>query len=450
MIAGGIGAMALVTMPDITASAQAAVGTAGQADAPAGYFFLYGIADTADHDPQFQVGASSSSARNSMTPALGSAANLSTAPVLSSDQSLLALSSVTLAAGGARVAVSVVSKASGAVTRTASFDLANAAPDAGIVVTPAFSPDLSVLSLVISITVKTNKHMVSKRDPRTGGTRPVEAGTLVSKHALAYLDLGTGSVAGPFYLGDEGTLALSTAVTTNKDLVLWTTMDPQALHMSKGYKRSAPLPSISVYPLGTATARLTAPSAGPWPGGEPAVALASGDAARLVNATTLQVVSASNGDLSEVRPAPLAQGRAKPSPVKVTSRPDGTLFLAKPAVGRAAILDPARGFQVTRDVHFPAPAKPAGGPLSKAVLSASGDILYVLGSATAGGLSGYDVASGALVASYTHGTQYTGVYLLPSGTLLAVGTENPRLSYFSPELEPLATADTSLYISEAY
>ena len=134
----------------------------------------------------------------------------------------------------------------------------------------------------------------------------------------------------------------------------------------------------------------------------------------------------------------------------MTARPDGTLFLAKPAVGRATILDPARGFRVMRDISFPAPAKPAGGPLSKAVLSPDGDILHVLGSATAGGLSSYDVASGALVASYTHGAQYTGVYLLSSGTLLAVGAENPRLSYFSPELEPLATASTSLYISEAY
>ncbi|MGH3171730.1 MAG: hypothetical protein ACRDN0_38455, partial [Trebonia sp.] len=182
----------------------------------------------------------------------------------------------------------------------------------------------------------------------------------------------------------------------------------------------------------------------------PAGALANGDVTRFVNARTLQVVAAKNGDVTQVGVSPLAAGRARPSPGAMTPRPDGTLFLAKPAIGRAVVVDPAREFAVRHDISFPAPAKPSGGPPSKAVLSPDGALLYVLGGATSGGLAVYDVATGKLAGAYGDGRQYSGVYMLPSGALLGISPDNPRLAYFSADLSPLGTADAGMYISAVY
>jgi hypothetical protein len=60
------------------------------------------------------------------------------------------------------------------------------------------------------------------------------------------------------------------------------------------------------------------------------------------------------------------------------------------------------------------------------------------------------VATGKLVATYSHGSHYSGVYQLPSGTILAVSAANPRLSYFSPELTLLGTTETALQISAVF
>ena len=115
-------------------------------------------------------------------------------------------------------------------------------------------------------------------------------------------------------------------------------------------------------------------------------------------------------------------------------------------------LSPSRAdsFRAKACVRFPAPASPLGAPWSKAVLSPAGRTLYVLGPAGAGGLCAYDVASGALAGSYSEGRHYAGLYQLPSGTLLAVAPENPRLAFFSSTLSPLGTADTTLQVSAVY
>ena len=84
------------------------------------------------------------------------------------------------------------------------------------------------------------------------------------------------------------------------------------------------------------------------------------------------------------------------------------------------------------------------------MLAPAGDTLYVLGSAGTGGLCAYDVASGALTASFSEGRHYAGLYQLPSGALLAVGAENPRLAFFSSALSPLGTTDTNLHISAVF
>jgi hypothetical protein len=84
------------------------------------------------------------------------------------------------------------------------------------------------------------------------------------------------------------------------------------------------------------------------------------------------------------------------------------------------------------------------------VLSAAGDVLYVLGAARSGGLSSYNVATGALMASFSQDQQYAGLYRLPSGTLLAVAAANPRLAFFSPSLSPLGSMDTTLQVSDVF
>src|SRR5215469_10502244 len=333
MLAGGAGVVALVAMPDLAPGAAQAAAAVRHGDAvgssatTSGHFFLYGVTDDPGHATRVQAGQSPGVRSAAAPGAVSVTTNLAATPVASPDQSLLGLSVVTMAAAGATVTFSVVSKATGAVIRNTSFTIPGVPADTGILVTPAFSPDLSVVALVVAITVRTAVRMVPKLDPRSGASQLVQAATLRSRHALAYLDMRTGSLAGPFYLADEGTLALSTAVATDSELFLWTTMDPQALHMTKGYRRAAPLPGISVFPFGAGKARLTVPSPAPWPGGEPAVALATGDVARLVNARTLQVVSARNGDLSEISPAPLSARRAKPTPATMMARADGSLFL---------------------------------------------------------------------------------------------------------------------------
>ena len=105
---------------------------------------------------------------------------------------------------------------------------------------------------------------------------------------------------------------------------------------------------------------------------------------------------------------------------------------------------------MTARVDYPVPAAPGGAPASKAVLSPGGDTLYVLGGAKTGGISAYDVATGRLAGSYSHGRQYFGLYQLASGTLLTLSPGNPRLEFFSPGLSLLGTAATNLHVSAVF
>ena len=65
------------------------------------------------------------------------------------------------------------------------------------------------------------------------------------------------------------------------------------------------------------------------------------------------------------------------------------------------------------------------------------------------GLSAYDVATGRLQAAST-ARDYTAVYALPSGRLLAIASDNPRLSFFDSSLRQLGTEDTNLNVVEVY
>jgi hypothetical protein len=459
MLAGGIGATALVAVPDMARAATSATAARTAAKSAAkttaadtsGHVFLYGITTPqAERSGGIQSVSAPASRSASVPSPVTLATELATTPVASPDHAWLALATVSVAGAEPAVTLTIVETATAAIAQKAVVSLRGVPTDASILVNPVFSPDASVVTLVLGISVPSNSRQISKLDPRTGGTVTVTAADWRSEHALAYFDRKTGSLSGPFYLMDAPSLSKSTAVATATDLFLWTTPDPRAIPRSKSHPIAPPLPSISAFPLGEGKARFKVPSPAPWPSDEPVGVLANGDVARFVNARTLQVVAAKNGDLRQVAIAPLQAGRAKPSPVTMTSGPDETLFLAKPSIGRAVIVDPAREFAVRNDISFAAPAKPSGGLTSKAVLSSSGDQLYVLGGAKSGGLAVYDVATGKIAGAYSDGRQYSGLYLLPSGTVLAVSQENPRLAYFSPELSPLATADTSMYVSSVY
>jgi hypothetical protein len=271
----------------------------------------------------------------------------------------------------------------------------------------------------------------------------------VSHHALAYFDQRSGVITGPFHLSDEPSLALTTAAANSSDLVLWTTREPQADDPAE-IRAQGSLSRLTVFPLGSGTASLSGPAPAPWPGGEPVITLPAGDVARLVRGRDVQVCSARTGEITELGIAAFGHARAKPSAVTMQARSDGTVFMTKPGAGVAVIADPAEAFRTTAQIQFPLPATPLGAPWTKAVLSPAGDTCYVLGPAATGGISAYDVGSGKMAGSYSDGSQYAGLYQLPSGALLAVRPENPRLAFFSAGLSPLGTADTNLDVSAVF
>ena len=377
------------------------------------------------------------------------AVKLAAAPVSSPDHETTALATVETVAGGARVTLSLLDVSSAAIVRQESVTIHGVPAEASILVTPVFAPGSAVICLVMAITLPVGKRMIHKADPHHGGMVKLWATTWRSHHALAYFDRRSGSVAGPFHLAGDPSLALSTAAASTSHLFLWTTREPQ--HGDSAEIRArAHLSQVRAFPLGSGKARFSVSAPAPWPGGEPVVTLPGGDVARLVRGRDVQVCSARTGDVTELTVDLLSAIRARPSAITMQTCPDDTVFMTKPGAGVAVVADPAHSFRVKSHVRFPAPASPLGAPWSKAVLSPAGGTLYVLGSAAAGGICAYDMASGALAGSYSEGRHYAGLYQLPSGTLLAVAPENPRLAYFSPALSPLGTADTTLRVSAVF
>ena len=450
ILAGGIGAGALIALPDLGLSGHSGARPAVSDGSTFRHAFLYGTPDP-EAAPGASVVAVMCPASRS-APRHGSvqvATNLAAAPVLSPDQVTTALTTVHRVDDGARVTLTLIDAASAAIAQQGSVTVAGVPDGANVLVTPVFAPGSAVIALVLAITVPASRRVIRKVDPRTGGVTSRRATTWRSHHALAYFDRGSGAFTGPFHLSDEPSLALSTAAANETDLVLWTTREPQPSDSAET-RNQALLSQVSVFPLGSGRARFSRPTPAPWPGGEPVVTLPNGDVARLVRGRDVQVCSVRTGTVTELAVAPLSRDRAKPSAVTMQRRPDGTVFMTKPGAGVAVIADPTDSFRAKAHVRFPVPASPYGAPWSKAVLAPAGDTLYVLGSAGTGGLCAYDVPSGALTASFSEGRQYAGLYQLPSGTLLAVGTENPRLTFFSSALSPLGTADTSLHISAVF
>jgi hypothetical protein len=217
-------------------------------------------------------------------------------------------------------------------------------------------------------------------------------------------------------------------------------------------EKTSVIPRFAAYPLGSGNARFSVMSPSTWPTGrEPVIALPTGDVARLTSGKYLEVQSAHDGRLERIAIPSLAELlSAKPGAAAMALRPDGTLFIGNPAIGRAITLDPVKSYETTSVVDFPRPAAPFGGPSTNIVLSRDGRTLYVLGGAKAGGLASYDANTGGISASYSHGEHYIGIYQLSSGTVLAISGNNPRLTFFSPALEPVAAASTELNVTAVF
>lgn len=464
LLAGGVGVGALLALPDLPRTGQSAAHSAVSGDSPVRFAFVYGTPDAGLAAGGSVAAAPSPGPAATLLPPpvparstpsqllpqpIPVATQLAATPVASPDQATVALVTVDTAPGEAVVTLTLVDAASVTISRQGSVTVTGIPDGTNILATPVFAPATSVVALVLAITEPTETRPVRKADPHGNGTTTRLATTWRSHHALAYFDAGSGTMTGPFDLADEPSLALSTVAANSSDVFIWTTREPQPGRAAKG-RVPVPLPQVSAFPLGSAEARFSKAAPGPWPGGEPVATLPNGDVARLANGRVVQVCSAGTGDVAQHVIAPISAIRAKPGAVTMETRPDGTVFITKPGIGRAVVADPAHSFRVTAQASFPVPASPLGAPWSKAVLSPSAATLYVLGSASAGGVAGYDVATGALIASYTEGQHYSGLYQLPSGTLLATGPANPRLAFFSPALSLLGTADTNLHVSAVF
>lgn len=450
MLVGGLGAGAVLALPDLSilghpapesGSSAVSSGTSGR------YVLLYGVPESTGPGGQVAAAMSPVTKVKSLPQAKPVAAQLAASPVASPDGTSLALVTVDNVTGGAKVTLTLVNSASAVVEKQGSLKLTGLAKGTSIIATPVFAPGTTTIALVLGVTEPTNHRMAVKVDRATGAKVPFQAVTYVSHHQLAYFDTRTGAFTGPFSLRNGPVLALHTAAANSSDLFLWTTAEPQP-----GQRKGTPppMPRLSAFPLGSGRARFQAAAPMPWPGGEPVVTLASGDVARFVNGRTVQIASARNGDVTQSTIGALSRALAKPSSVTMSTRPDGTVFVTKPGAGRAVIIDPADSFRVRHQVDFAPPPYPNGGPSSKAILSASGEILFVLGGKNQGGLSAYDVATGKLTANYSRGAHYNGLYLLPNDHLLAVSGANPRLAFFSQHLELLGTATTNLQVAAAF
>jgi hypothetical protein len=451
-LVGGVSAAALVASPDLFSRDRA--GAASTASGGTAYpaFFIYGFPRTSA-----SPGTSILAAR---PPALRASAPVSLRPVIphltpalpvkSPDEKSLALVSWDESPTTASIAVAVIDTASMGVTSSGTLRLPDLPLGTSLIVTSVFA-GASTVALVLSITVPVSSHPVLKLDPRTARTFTYPGVTWASHHALSYFDRSNASFSGPYDLSDAQTLALVSVAADSDRLYLWTMMDASAMRPWKGHPERAPVPRFAAYPLGSGTPTYSVGAPGPFPTGqEPVIMLGTGDIARLVNGREIQLYSPQTGRMRQFILASLNLPTTRPSAVGMQSRPDGTVFINNPAMGRAILIDPAHSFRDVWVVGYPRPAVPSGGPAGKAALSPDGRTLYVLGSPEAGGVSAYDTRTGKLVASYSHGEQYVAVYQLASGTVLAISVASPQLSFFSESLAPIGTADSELQVAGVF
>src|ERR1700733_12268605 len=213
LLAGGIGAGALIALPDFWRTDSRGARSPVSGNSAGRHVFLYGVLQSGS-PPGGSVAAtvSPTSRSGSLPAAVPVASNLATAPVLSPDQATVALVTVTSVSGGAQVTLTLVGTASAAIAKQGSIAITGIPEGTNILTTPVFAAGSTTIALVLAITEPAGQRQISKRDPRTDRVVIRSATTWKTHHALAYFDAGTGSFTGPFHLADQPSLALSTAV----------------------------------------------------------------------------------------------------------------------------------------------------------------------------------------------------------------------------------------------
>jgi hypothetical protein len=422
---------------------EPSVADATQQRAP---FFVYGLPASGDRGGA-SFGLPPAAGSSAQTPTLA-AAGLATAPVKSQDGSALALIQISDNQAEISLNATVVSMASGSTVTTGRLSLPSVPQNAYVVVTPTFTPDGSVLAVVLSIMVPSNWRTGTKTDARTGQTLSLPVASWTIHHELAYLACTSGVFTGPFDLGDAPTLPRCTAVASNSDLYLWTLQDP--IHSGPKVSGAAVVPQLAAYPLGSSRPRFSVPAPGPWPvNSEPALSLESGDIVRFVYANTVERYAAATGAATSTPVTALQLPSAQQANPRMELLSDGTVFLTNPVVGRAVIADPGDLANPRSVVNFPPPSD-ASSAGDKAALSGDGRTLYVTGGQGAGGLSAYDVKTGLPVATYSDSNTYSSVRVLPSGALVGATLNPPTLNFFDSGLHQTGTAPAGVAVAAIY
>jgi hypothetical protein len=464
-LAGGLGITALIALPDVllgstaqaartAAGASPSAATAGATALPAatasqtaepGHFFLYGT--TGAGAPSNVQGWQTPTGQDvSAAASANVTTNLNRAPVKSPDNGTLALISTGSTGSVPSVTLTLVDTQSGANVSTSVLKLPGVSATASILATPVFAGQRTV-ALVLAVSEPSHPRAVHKVSP-TGLAVTTTGYTWTTSHVVAYLDRASGSFAGPFTLFDSPYLALTDAVADAGHLYLWAIKDYTKIRLGKGRANPTVSTEFFAVPLGSGTPRLALPSAGPWPSGATAQVLSTGDVARLIGGRRLEVFSPGRSSLAVKAVVPMTQvSAAKPGATTLDSLANGNVLITNSALGRATVLDPAASYSTVSVVDYPRVPHPVRG----ATISADGTTLYTLGAASTGGLNAYNIASGSLTATDSHGESYIGVFQLSSGTLLALKpAAQTQLSFFAPHLENIGTASTNILVAAAY
>src|SRR5258708_27926794 len=291
-MAGSVSAAALGARPSLVSAPRARATARLNASSTTAqpYLFIFGIPGPEEHP-----GPSIQAARPPAVAPTMIAAQLAALPAQSPDQRFLALVAVQQSSTATQVVLSVVDSSTAAIVARGNLDLPHVTAESLLLVTPAFAADSATVGLVLSVTVRSNISTISNLNPNTGQMPKVPTATWTSHHELAYFDVRSQLFNGPFDLADGASLARVSVIADDKDLFLWTVREAIAARSPKGFKSRLPIRPVqrlAAYPLGSAQARFSVPTAEPWPvSGEPVTLLPTGEIARLAYPPTGHVYS---------------------------------------------------------------------------------------------------------------------------------------------------------------
>src|SRR6201986_3333286 len=182
VLAGGIGAGAVLAFPDLGSGVRSADQSGVSGRPAARYAFVYGTPDPGEvpsgslaaamYPPSRAESARARSARAgsarewSARPASARPVPVSTrlaaAPVSSPDHAVTALATVDMVHGGARITLTLLDATGATVAKQGSVTVPAVPAGAHVLVTPGFAPGSAIVSLVLAITVPVSKQLVRK------------------------------------------------------------------------------------------------------------------------------------------------------------------------------------------------------------------------------------------------------------------------------------------------